>query len=139
MGVHGQRQHLERPAHLRRQRRRDGSTTWPNAKSNSVIVHQPLQFQVTVNNPATSNPVTNTANLRNTAVPGSPGTDSNTVQTLIGASIGDFVWADLDGGGDQDTGEPGISGVEVCASPCQGGREGGATPPTARAPIASPA
>ncbi|MCB0545866.1 MAG: carboxypeptidase regulatory-like domain-containing protein, partial [Saprospiraceae bacterium] len=30
-----------------------------------------------------------------------------------GASIGNFVWEDLDGDGEQDPGEPGIQGVEV--------------------------
>jgi uncharacterized repeat protein (TIGR01451 family) len=100
-----------------------GSNTWPWAQSNSVIVHPPLTFQVTVNNPATANPVTNTAYIKDASViPLSP---SNTVQTTIGASIGDRVWADLDGGADQDTGEPGIRGVEVCASPLAGGTGGG--------------
>ena len=100
-----------------------GSNTWPWAQSNSVIVHPPLTFQVTVNNPATVNPVTNTAYIKDASViPLSP---SNTVQTTIGASIGDRVWADLDGGADQDVGEPGISGVQVCASPLAGGTGGG--------------
>ncbi len=97
----------------------DGSNTWPNAKTNSVIVHPLLTFQATVNNPATVNPVTNKGYIKDASViPLSP---SNTVQTLIGASIGDRVWADLDGGGDQDVGEPGISGVQVCATPVGGG------------------
>ncbi len=40
-------------------------------------------------------------------------TPSNETQTALGATIGDFIWADLDGDGVQDTGEVGISGVTV--------------------------
>ena len=32
---------------------------------------------------------------------------------LLTASVGDFVWLDLDADGVQDTGEPGIDGVTV--------------------------
>ncbi len=42
-----------------------------------------------------------------------PPTDSNQAVTALKASIGDFVWADLDGAGDQDAGEPGLAGVTV--------------------------
>ena len=42
-----------------------------------------------------------------------PPTDSNEVVTALKASIGDRVWADLDGAGDQDAGEPGLAGVSV--------------------------
>ncbi len=42
-----------------------------------------------------------------------PPTPSNTTQTALTATIGDFVWADLDGQGDQDAGEPGLAGVKV--------------------------
>ncbi len=48
---------------------------------------------------------------------GSPDCGStNQVQLVLTdyfASLGDFVWEDLDGNGLQDAGEPGISGVEV--------------------------
>ena len=46
-----------------------------------------------------------------------PPTPSNEVLTALGASIGDFVWADLDGDGVQDPTEPGLAGVQVCANP----------------------
>lgn len=46
---------------------------------------------------------------------------SNEVQTGFTASIGDFVWSDVDGDGVQDAGEPGLAGVEVCATPTGGG------------------
>ncbi len=42
-----------------------------------------------------------------------PPTDSNEAVTALKASIGDRVWADLDGAGDQDAGEPGLAGVTV--------------------------
>lgn len=42
-----------------------------------------------------------------------PPTPSNTTETALTASIGDFVWADIDGDGVQDSGEPGLSGVKV--------------------------
>ena len=46
---------------------------------------------------------------------------SNEVETSLSASIGDRVWADVDGDGVQDAGEPGLVGVEVCATPTAGG------------------
>lgn len=33
--------------------------------------------------------------------------------TPVGASVGNFVWHDLDGDGRQDVGEPGIGGLTV--------------------------
>ncbi len=50
-----------------------------------------------------------------------PPTPSNEVLTALGASIGDFVWADLDGDTVQDVGEPGLAEVQVCATPTGGG------------------
>lgn len=84
--------------------------TWSSATSNSVIVSPPLTMQVSVLNPPGVAVVENTADLIN-------GTDflasSNTVQTAVSASIGDFVWIDVDTDGQQDPGEPGLSGVRV--------------------------
>ena len=48
-------------------------------------------------------------------------TPSNQVETALTASIGDRVWSDVDGQGDQDSGEPGLGGIEVCATPTLGG------------------
>ncbi len=48
-------------------------------------------------------------------------TPSNPVETALTASIGDRVWSDVDGQGDQDSGEPGLGGIEVCATPTGGG------------------
>ena len=43
-----------------------------------------------------------------------PYTDVDTDEpTLVGSSLGDLVWEDLDGDGVQDDGEPGIAGVTV--------------------------
>ncbi|MGB4805832.1 MAG: SdrD B-like domain-containing protein, partial [Anaerolineae bacterium] len=50
-----------------------------------------------------------------------PPTPSNHVDTPLGASIGDLVWADVDGDGIKDANEPGLAGVEVCATPTVGG------------------
>ena len=83
------------------------------AASNSVLVAPPLTFQVAVDNPATVDPVVNSAWIKSASI--IPPTESDPVETAIGASIGDYVWADLDGDGVQDAGEPPLSGVEVCA------------------------
>ncbi len=48
-------------------------------------------------------------------------TPSNEVHTGFTASIGDRVWSDVDGDGVQDAGEPGLAGVQVCATPTGGG------------------
>ncbi|MCB8925923.1 MAG: DUF11 domain-containing protein [Ardenticatenaceae bacterium] len=42
-----------------------------------------------------------------------PETDSETVPVLQNASVGDFVWLDLNGNGLQDGGEPGLANVTV--------------------------
>ena len=39
--------------------------------------------------------------------------DAGIILTICGATIGDFVWHDLNGDGLQDSGEPGVSGVTV--------------------------
>ncbi len=94
----------------------DGTRTWSEAISNSVVVAKPLTFQVLINNPLPAGVyvIKNQAFLENglgNVIP------SNIVETALGESIGDFVWVDLNGDGLQDAGEPGISGVEVCATP----------------------
>ena len=45
-----------------------------------------------------------------------PPTSSNTTETALTASIGDYVWDDTDGDGVQDPGEPPLAGVQVCAT-----------------------
>ena len=45
---------------------------------------------------------------------------SNITQTATSASIGDYVWIDLNGDGVQDLDEVGLAGVEVCATPVPG-------------------
>ena len=77
--------------------------------SNTVIAIKPLTFQGTVSNPVSPTGLTlieNYASISDSGV--IPSTPSNTTQTALGKSIGDFVWADLDGDGMQDAGEPGI-------------------------------
>ena len=46
------------------------------------------------------------------------------------AIIGDTVWYDGNGDGIQQPGEPGIPGIQVCATPSGGRRRASATPPT---------
>lgn len=90
-----------------------GSTTFPVATSNSVLVSPNLTYQVTVENPApTSGLIQNTAILaeQGGAVGAQP---SNTTETATTGSIGDYVWADTDGDGTQDTEELGLAGVKV--------------------------
>ncbi|MCU0796842.1 MAG: DNRLRE domain-containing protein [Akkermansiaceae bacterium] len=84
--------------------------TFGTATSNGVIVTQPLQMVVQIDSP---NPgvdfIENTAEFYN----GPTFLAEDSATTGLGASIGDFVWADLDGDGSQDAGEPGIAGVTV--------------------------
>lgn len=87
----------------------NGPQTWSKATSNRLVIAVPLTFQVTVNNPAGVNVVENTAILN----AGSMTINSNTVETALTGSIGDFVWSDVDGDGIQDPGEPGLAGVVV--------------------------
>jgi len=90
----------------------NGGINFASGTSNSIIITPPLTFRVTVNSPATVTTVDNIALILGSGnFP--PPTSSNTTQTALGASIGDFVWTDLDGDGVQDTGEPGIAGVIV--------------------------
>ncbi len=81
------------------------------AKTNSVLVTPALTWSATVN----SNPpavIYNTALLNETGgtIPNVP---SNTTETATAGSIGDRVWADLNGNGVQDVGEFGLPGVKV--------------------------
>ena len=98
----------------------DGTETWPWATSNSVIVVPPLTFQVEVDDPITTNPVLNTGYFKdNNVFPG--GTSSNEVETKLGGSIGDYVWYDADGEGDQDVSESAIgAGVVITLTPPAG-------------------
>ncbi|NUQ38736.1 MAG: carboxypeptidase regulatory-like domain-containing protein [Caldilineales bacterium] len=86
------------------------------ATANSVLVVPILTFQTTVDSPNPPSVIYNTALLNE--VGGALGNvPSNTTETYTGAipaSIGDRVWADGDGDGVQDTGEPGLAGVEIC-------------------------
>jgi uncharacterized repeat protein (TIGR01451 family) len=84
--------------------------TFAAATSNGVIVTQPLTMTVQINSP---NPgvdfIENTAQFRD----GPTFLAQDNAITGLGASIGDFVWADIDSDGVQDSGEPGIGGVTV--------------------------
>ena len=87
------------------------SFTFATATSNSVLVTPTLTFAATV---AGSPPavIRNTAVLENVSLTDVP---SNTTSTATTGSIGDRVWADTDGDGTQDAGEPGLPGVRVYA------------------------
>ena len=89
-----------------------GPTTFGTATSNSVLLTPPLTWQAVVNSPVTVNVVENTALLNSDQ--GIDPTASNTTETYTTATIGDRVWADLNGDGVQDAGEYGLAGVEVC-------------------------
>ncbi len=90
----------------------DGTNTWPWAESNSVIVHPPLTFGVTVNDPPGVAQVQATAFISDSGDL-LPSHASNTPATQLPASIGDRVWDDQDGDAVQDPGEPGIPSVTV--------------------------
>jgi uncharacterized repeat protein (TIGR01451 family) len=82
------------------------------AITNSVIVAPILTYAALVG--ANPPPV-----IKNTAILNESGltfnnVPSNTTETATAGSIGDRVWADLNGDGVQDAGEPGLAGVEVC-------------------------
>ena len=63
---------------------------------------------------ATGGELINTAVVSGRAVDVKLSNNTDTVTITVGkASIGDFVFDDLDGDGVQDTGEPGVSGVTV--------------------------
>lgn len=87
-----------------------GSVTFPTALSKTVLVSPVLTYSATVN---TGAPVV----INNTAImaekSGTFGSiTSNTTETATTASIGDYVWADVNGDGFQ-VGESGLSGVRV--------------------------
>jgi uncharacterized repeat protein (TIGR01451 family)/fimbrial isopeptide formation D2 family protein len=85
---------------------------WGRATSHSILVVPPLTMSVQVKNPAGVTVIDNQAILDDDGALFDP-TPSNEVKTYLGATIGDRVWADLDGDGVQDVGEPGIAGVVV--------------------------
>jgi len=89
-----------------------GGVTFASATSGSVIASPPLTFKVTVNAGAPA-VIYNTGVMAETG--GSfTGIKSNTTETTTSGSIGDRVWFDADGDGVQDSGEVGLSGVQVC-------------------------
>jgi uncharacterized repeat protein (TIGR01451 family) len=79
------------------------------ATSHGLIVTPPLTMTATVNTPPGVNLVNNIAQFYNgpTFL-----AEDNAITSLTG-SIGDYVWADADADGVQDSGEFGISGVTV--------------------------
>ena len=95
--------------------------SWPQAQTNSVIVHPPLTFQATVvGEPAAGGPIRMIAFIRD-ADGLLPSNASNAATTGLFGSIGDLVWEDRDGDAIQDGNEPGMGGVTVCATPVGGG------------------
>ncbi len=92
--------------------------SFAQATSETLLVTPPLKFQVqqSGSNPIIS-PITNQGVMADAAT--FPTTPSNIVQTRVqgasggAGSIGDTVWADLNGNGVQDAGEPGIPNVTV--------------------------
>ena len=89
----------------------DPNGSWTQGTANTVIVTPPLTYQAKVNTSPAPSSVKNTAQITSTS--GITSGFSNEVTTLIDASIGDFVWADSNGDGLQDSGEAGIPGVRV--------------------------
>ncbi|HOV47861.1 MAG TPA: SdrD B-like domain-containing protein [Anaerolineae bacterium] len=88
-----------------------GPVTFPTATSRRVLVSPVLTYQATVNAGAPA-VIRNTGILAETsgafdALP------SNTTETATSASIGDRVWADVNGNGAQDSGEVGLASVKV--------------------------
>ena len=89
----------------------DGGVTFPQATTKSVLVAPTLTFDAVVLAGA-PNVIENTGILAETS--GAFGSvESNTTETSTSASIGDYVWNDVDGDGVQDAGEFGIGGVRV--------------------------
>jgi hypothetical protein len=83
--------------------------TFGAATSHGLIVTPPLTMTATVNTSPGINLVNNIAEFYNgpTFL-----AEDNAITSLTG-SIGDYVWADADADGVQDSGEFGISGVTV--------------------------
>ena len=81
-----------------------------------VHVTSPNVRDVTTTNPPTTS-ATATGLIGGPGIPGMTVTFVNTPIPMVPqASIGDFVWNDLNANGVQDTGEPGIPGVSVMLS-----------------------
>lgn len=83
--------------------------TFGAATSHGVIVTPPLTMSVTVNTPPGVNLVDNIAEFYN----GPTFLASDNAITSLTGSIGDYVWADTDADGVQDSGEFGVPGVTV--------------------------
>ena len=90
----------------------DGASSWPQAQSNSVIVHPPLTFQVAVIDPPTVTQIQATATISDSGNLLSSRFANRVTTDLLG-SVGDFVWNDMDGDGIQDAAEPGIPDITV--------------------------
>jgi uncharacterized repeat protein (TIGR01451 family) len=95
--------------------------TWPNATSNSAIVHPPLTFRTSViGAPAGGGPIHTTGFIHD-AGSRLPSNASNTPTTGLFGTIGDRVWNDQDGDAIQDGSEPGIANVTVQLTNGSGG------------------
>ncbi|MCI5224327.1 MAG: hypothetical protein D3924_17080, partial [Candidatus Electrothrix sp. AR4] len=81
------------------------------ATSNSVLLTPQLTFDATINDPAEVGVVENTALL--SAGEALYPVPSNTTETSLSASIGDYVWNDADNDGVQDSNEVGIADIKV--------------------------
>jgi uncharacterized repeat protein (TIGR01451 family) len=114
----------------------DGGVTFPQATTKSVLVAPTLTFDGVVL--AGAPPV-----IRNTGIlaetSGAFGAvDSNTTETSTSASVGDYVWNDVDGDGVQDAAEFGIGGVRVYIDSNNNGVCGTpVSPTTSRPPMAA--
>ena len=97
-----------------------GPVTFPAATSNSILVTPVLSYTGAVSASPGVSVVRNNA-IFSAGGGGFDSVPSNTTETAVTASIGDRVWSDVDGDGVQDAGEPGLAGVEVCATPTGGG------------------
>jgi len=76
----------------------------------TCTVTRPISINTTNTATITADPVDNSGN----PLPGIPPvTGTDTAIVLVYSTISDFVWWDLNGNGLQDSGEPGILGVDV--------------------------
>jgi hypothetical protein len=95
---------------------RGAPATFQPATSNSVLIAPPLTFQVTVSDSPLGDRVDNRAYLNDSNVFTAPLASNAVTTTVQGGKIGDRVWWDINGDGDQDEGEPGIPGVTMVLS-----------------------
>ncbi len=88
----------------------DTNGTWAEGTANTTLVTPPLTWVANIISPNPGvNVVDNIASFYN----GPTLLATDDAQTAVSASIGDFVWADLDMDGVQDAGEFGLAGVTV--------------------------